>query len=149
MLPLFIGSEDVPCMFSPISKVHTEVGDPEVWDIPEVVVPSFSLVPTDAPHVLGGTSLSPGGLVGTPSSVTIPTSDLPETPITDHSRLVMRICLTLLRAPGMQLFYQTPVLHMGQICLRLGVDLETHLGVLPSLGVLLVTSTLVVVPFME
>lgn len=149
MLPLFIGSEDVPCMFSPISRVCTEVVDPEVWDIPEVVVPSFSLVRTDAPPVLGGTSLSPGGFVGTPSSVTTPTSDLPETPITDHSRLVMRICLTLLRAPGMQLSYQTPILRMGQICLRMGVDHETLFGVLPSLGVLLVTSTLVVVPFVE
>lgn len=40
---LIVGSEGVPRMFSPISGVRIEVTDPEVRDIPEVGIHSFSL----------------------------------------------------------------------------------------------------------
>lgn len=76
---LFVGFEDAHHMFSPIFGVLTEVADPEVRDIPKVGIPSLSLV-----H--GGTLLSSRDLVGTPSPLTTPTSDLPKSPIEDYSK---------------------------------------------------------------
>lgn len=69
-LPLFTSSKDVPHKFSSIFGVCMEVADLEVRDIPEVGAPSLSLLSTDPSSVLGGPSLSPRSLGGTPSPVT-------------------------------------------------------------------------------
>lgn len=85
-LPLFTSSKNVPCIFSPISRVRTEVAALEVREIYEVGAPPFSLVSADPASVLGGPFLSSWILRETPSRVTTLTLDLPETPIADRSK---------------------------------------------------------------
>lgn len=74
-------------MFSPISGIHTEVTDSEVRDIPEVGVPSFSLIPVSPSLVLGGTSLPSRDLVGASSQFVMPVSELLGTPVIDYSNI--------------------------------------------------------------
>lgn len=82
---LLASFKDVHRMFSPISKVHTKVANPKMRDIPEVRVPSFSLIYRRALLLL---LVGHPCLLGTSSQLVVPTSDLPGTPIVDYSNAV-------------------------------------------------------------
>ncbi|KAB1206505.1 hypothetical protein CJ030_MR7G000039 [Morella rubra] len=116
------GSEDVPRIFSPISGVHAQVMDPEVRDVPEVGVPSFSLVPA---------------------------SDLPETPNVDYLDVVDEDLPSTPLGPTNTVVLVDCASSSGLDSPEARVDFVVQSEVLPPSGVLPVISPSVEVPYSQ
>lgn len=117
MILLFSGSEDMSHLFYPIFEVRTEVADLKVQDIPEVGVPSFS--------VLLASSLS-----AVMDYLDVGDEGLPITPLGPTNTVIL---------------WDSPSSH-GSDLLEAVADSGVRSEILPSSGVLPVASPSVVVP---
>lgn len=129
---LFVGYEDVPRMFSPISRVRSEVAAPGMRDIPKVGIPSFNLVPAVPSSAHSRTPLSSGDLAGTPSPLTTLTFDLPETSIVDQSKAGDEGLHTAPSGPVSTILLLDFNSSRGSDLPEVGVGFEIQLDALPS-----------------
>lgn len=133
-------------MFSPILEVHTKVTNSKVKDIPEVRVPSSSLIPVSPSPVLGRTTSPSWDLVVASSQFVVLVPKLIETPIMDYSGIPDN---DLPNTPmgSTNIVVLSNSASLGHLDVpRAEADSEVHFKMFPTLEVPLVISSRVEMP---